>query len=104
MYGKLHSEESKKLMSKSHKENDTSGSNNPFFGKTHTKEVREKLRLINKNNQPHAKEYKILSPNGIIYTGTNINKFCREHNLSSSSMCLVRTGKKESFNGWTFII
>jgi len=45
LFGKKLSEEHKKKVSLNHA--DVSGERNPMFGKTHTKEVREKLRKFN---------------------------------------------------------
>jgi len=74
MYGKVHSETSRQKMSDSHKghlpwnkgkplsaehkqhlsENhaDFSGKNHPMYGKTHTNETKEQIRLTNKNKPP----------------------------------------------------
>lgn len=43
MLGKHHTDETKRLMSINHA--DFNGKNNPFFGKTHTKEVKDGFRL-----------------------------------------------------------
>ena len=41
MYGKKHSEETRKKMSEHHA--DVSGENNPFYGKKHSEETRKKM-------------------------------------------------------------
>lgn len=101
MHGKSHTAESKKKMSESHKLKDTTGKENPFYGKTHSEEVKQKLREINKNNEPNAQSYRFTSPEGIVFEGNNINRFCREYNLIPSSMCLVKQGKQKIHKGWT---
>lgn len=45
-YGKKHTEESKELMRRNHK--DMSRENNPFYGRDHTDETKQKLSRINK--------------------------------------------------------
>jgi len=55
MYGKHHSEESKKKMSDNHK--DISGENNPMYGKHHSKESCEKMSMhrMGENNPFYGK-------------------------------------------------
>lgn len=46
--------------------------------------------------------YRIISPEGQEFVVKNYNKFCKEHNLSSSTMCRIVNGHKKSCNGgWT---
>jgi len=48
----------------------------------------------------NEKHYSFISPNGIIYSGFNVSKFAREHNLSISKMNAVRSGVRKSSAGW----
>lgn len=48
----------------------------------------------------HCKKYRLMSPSGKIYEGENIDKFCRERNLSSSEISSVLTGRVKSHKGW----
>lgn len=43
----------------------------------------------------------ILSPEGIKYKVTNVQKFSREHKISNSSLHQVLTGKRKSCSKWT---
>lgn len=61
--------------------------------KTHTGIASQALKL--------SKEYRIVSPNGIIYTGRNISEFCAEHNLCKVSMAAVCRGSQKTHKGWT---
>jgi group I intron endonuclease len=47
------------------------------------------------------KKFKFKSPSGEILEGENIAEFCRNYNLSSSSMGCVLSGKRKSHKGWT---
>ena len=44
--------------------------------------------------------YKILSPEGIIFTTNNINAFCRENSLCASSLLKIIQGKLKHYKGW----
>jgi Mor family transcriptional regulator len=46
-------------------------------------------------------ECDVESPSGEILEGENIAEFCRNYNLSSSSMGCVLSGKRKSHKGWT---
>lgn len=47
-----------------------------------------------------SKPYALLSPDNILYTGTNISQFCREHNLNIKHMSALLLGKQRSHKGW----
>jgi hypothetical protein len=90
LYGKKHSEKTKKLQSKV-----KLGKNNPFYGKKHSQEWidnRIKLNCIF--------EYKITSPSGEIFYTRNLAEFCRKHNLNNGAMCLVANEKTKSYKKW----
>lgn len=50
MYGKNHSDETKKLISKNRK-NKTAGKNNPFYGKTHSEETKKIIIETNRKRK-----------------------------------------------------
>ena len=61
-----------------------------------------KLKEYLKNNpNSRLKYYKIISPEGTIYTIVgNLEKFCKEHKIYSGKMYDVLKGRLESYNGW----
>lgn len=48
-----------------------------------------------------AKEYKFISPEGVLTSIYNLRKFCQENNLTSSLMCKVNIGDRVHHKGWT---
>lgn len=46
-------------------------------------------------------EYTFVSPKGEIFTGSNIEEFCRQHKLTAPTMRCVHYGKYFQSNGWT---
>ncbi len=54
MYGKKHSEETKRKISEIKKET-SSGENNPFYGKKHTEETKRKIGEANKGSKGNCK-------------------------------------------------
>lgn len=45
--------------------------------------------------------FTVKSPTGEIITATNVNEFCRIHNLSLGNFYYVIAGKRKSHKGWT---
>jgi hypothetical protein len=92
-----HTEESKRKISKSLKGRVTRP--------PHTKEQRLKFSLKQKElgiKPPlQAKEFSFTSPEGIVYSGTNITNFSREHNLSLNALISLRCYKQYTHKGWT---
>jgi group I intron endonuclease len=70
---------------------------------SHTKE--EKSKNGRKGGLTRAKQtaryFKLLSPEGEIYTGKNMTDFCRKNNLTTSAICMVLNGKTKQHKGWT---
>lgn len=60
-------------------------------------------KYVNKLNEEHfhARNFKLLSPEGIVYEGTNVTKFCKEHGLQQQNITKVLLGKRKSHLGWT---
>lgn len=48
----------------------------------------------------NGKTFSLLSPDGILFEGVNLEKFARDNNLSSSSLRRVIGGKRKSHKGW----
>lgn len=48
-----------------------------------------------------AKYYNLTSPDGEVISIYNLNKFCRENNLSDSNIHKVLSGEREHHKGWT---
>jgi hypothetical protein len=102
---KKHSEESKKKMSDAHKGR---------VYKSLTEEHKKKLSESNKgkhiitdeiknkiSNSLCKKTYKLITPLGEELILKNITKFCKDNNLSLSSLRKVLYGKKTNYKGWT---
>jgi hypothetical protein len=75
--------------------------NNSFFGKTHTQEVRNRL------SETHSKCYNLISPNGEKIQVKNLKQFCSLHNLDYWSMNKLVNGKyisgkhiSSTYKGW----
>lgn len=71
--------------------------NKSNVGKTWSAEVRSKM------SDGSSKTYDgVVSPDGIVYSPiTNLNKFCKEHNLDRRGMAYVVAGKRPHWHGWT---
>lgn len=89
--GMKHSEEYKDRLKK-----EMLGKGNHFYGKTHTKEVREKLSSI------HKKPLYFISPSGeIVEEFTTIRMFCKKYNLCRSCIMRLIKGKQKQYKGWS---
>lgn len=67
---------------------------------------REKLAEAQKRGQEtiaqkYAKTYTFVDPNGVPTTITNLNHFCRNHNLNRAHMRSLHAGRLKSHKGWT---
>ena len=51
----------------------------------------------------HAKTYSLVNPDGEVVNIYNMNEFCRDKDLGSSSMIAVSLGKASHHKGWTAI-
>lgn len=49
----------------------------------------------------HAKAYALVSPEGEIITGTNMNNLCKKHGLNIGWLSMVVSGKAKQHKGWT---
>lgn len=98
-WGKHHSKSTKQKMSNSHK------------NKTFSKETRRKISIakkgtkrskesVNKSADSCAKDWLLISPQGMEYQVHNLAKFCREHSLAASHLSAVACGKRLQHKGW----
>tara|TARA_R100000687_G_scaffold81135_2_gene77650 strand:+ start:464 stop:931 length:468 start_codon:yes stop_codon:yes gene_type:complete len=63
----------------------------------------ENLRLLTPEDnvrEGRSKEFSYVSPDGEVFVGKNIKKFCTEHNLNHMYMCYLNSGKIKQFKGW----
>lgn len=94
--GHKHSEETKKLMSEKR-----TGQKDSLETKLKKRQSRKTWthseQTINKIAESNAKEYNFIAPDGNLITINNLNKFCRENNLSSRNMRKVHSGKSQFY-------
>lgn len=87
------SEKTKQRMSKA-KRGTQVGKNNPFYGKSHSIEHREKMGVV------MGKDWIVTDPDENEDIIHNLEKFCREKKLSSGLMNRVAKGKRSHHKGW----
>lgn len=88
MYGKHHSSATKIKMSKprSHKWSDAQ---------------KEKLVKIRCERKPETTlQWRVLSPDGLVYIAHGLGEFCREHGLGQGHMWQVAHGQRKHHKGW----
>ena len=124
MFGKTHSEESKRLMSEK-KKGLYSGENHPMYGKHHSEESKKKISESNlgkdawNTGKSWSEEYKkkmsqsksgkvswtkqwiVTFPDGHKEEVDNLAEFCRVHNLHRGNMSSVAKGKLKQYKGYT---
>ena len=74
------------------------GKNNPMYGKKHSQETIEKLRMSNSSFS--AKTYNFLH-DGQIITITNLKKYCQENKLIRCKMYKLHSGKIKKYKKYT---
>lgn len=74
-----------------------SGPLNPFYGKTHSRELCESRSL----NCSWLKEFTLTSPTGERISSKNVRRFARENNLDQSAVLRVISGKSKTHKGWS---
>lgn len=103
--GVKRSDETKQAISKA-----VSGYLHPMYGKTHTKESREKIAMSSsgrirskeasmKTSLALRKTYEFVSPDGVKFITDNMIEFCKQHTLSQKDMYKVASGTHRSKNG-----
>lgn len=48
-----------------------------------------------------SKSFKVKSPAGEVFEGSNLNEFCKLHGLTQTAMSAVCLGKRMQHKGWT---
>lgn len=100
-----------KKLSDEHRANIAKG----VTGRKFTEETKKRISNAKMGNKPPiltaeqrnaisikmANHFKVQSPDGTVYIGTNISKFCHEHELNTGAMSTVCTGKAKHHKGWT---
>lgn len=79
-----------------------SGSSHPLFGVGHKQKSIEKMRRSKKGlNNPNAKIFEFISPNGDVFiVKAGFNKFCSKNHLWHNAMTEVHRGLKKEHKGW----
>lgn len=54
-----------------------------------------------KSPETHSREFELVSPEGILYTGKNVAEFARQHKLDKANLYSLLNKKKLSCKGWT---
>lgn len=86
MFGKNHTEESKKKMSENSQK--LYGKDNPNYGR------------IYKEEEKTFDTWKIKNTNGEIKVINNLNMFCKENNLNASCMRDIHYGRMKKHKEW----
>lgn len=97
--GKYVSDETRRKLSQSH------------IGNRLSTETKKKLSLLWKGVRPcklaqqnsvvaSSKTYVLIDPTGVHREIHNMAQFCREHGYNKGQMCLLASGKKDSYRGW----
>ena len=93
MYGKCHTEETKKKISeniKKYYKNNPS----PNKGRKISDEVKKQI------SERNSKKYKLISPNGELTEIKNLTKFAKDNDLSIGCLGQVVAGRNKSHRGW----
>jgi hypothetical protein len=98
--GKTHSDDTKQFISKIHKSLQKDGGYRS--GILHTEDTKNKMRIAHSRRVPSkATGYIIESPNGQIFNVVHITDFCKDNNLSWSSLQKTFVTKKSPKYGKT---
>jgi hypothetical protein len=65
------------------------------------KSTQAKINMANSMDKTHSKNWLLISPDGIKFNITNLNKFCKLNNLNQSNMNQVALGKRKHHKRWT---
>lgn len=93
MWGKTHSEETKKKQSEKRKEW-FKNNESPIKGKPCLESTKNAL------SDKNSKNYTLVSPEGSIVEIKNLTKFAKENNLSIGCLQHVVSGRNKSHKGW----
>lgn len=85
---------------KEHLSRINTGSGNPNYGKTRSKETLDKMAKSMSKKEWNG----LVSPDGIVYNGImNLSKFAKDHNLNEYSLYGVFRGRRNSHKGWRLL-
>ncbi len=78
------------------------GEANPFYGKSHLSEAREKIRLARRNINPSRRALPVIliHPDGTEEWFPSAVEACKKHNLSKGNLCGVVNGKVPHTKGF----
>jgi hypothetical protein len=78
------------------------GEANPFYGKSHLSETRERMRLARENINPSRRSLPIIliHPDGTEEWFPSAVEACKKHNLSKGNLCGVVNGKVPHTKGF----
>jgi NUMOD3 motif len=96
--GYKHTDEFRKWQSEQKK--NLTGELNPFYGKKHNEETKQKMREDRKGKVRHCKKWIVTYPDGVEETVENMEKFCREHDISFSNLHKVVRGIIKQHKGY----
>lgn len=94
--GKLHSEETKKKMSESHKTESA-------LEKLRLNYEKHKISTIEAQRKAVSKKHILITPDGETIEVFNLNKFCRENGLKSSGFSNLLRLKRKKYKGWGYV-
>lgn len=67
--------------------------------------LRGRTKETHKGNKTQSeklsKNFRLISPDGVVFLGTNLREFCKVHNLNRGNMSSVCRGEMKSYKGWT---
>jgi group I intron endonuclease len=108
-FGKTFDKEYRRKLSEAHK-GIQAREKHPMFGKHHSDDTKRLIAQSLKNkqltgsNSHNAKTYgniQLLSPDGeLIMSIECLTEFCKTHNLQSANLCRVLNGQRQSHKGW----
>ena len=126
MYGRRHTEETRKLMSEKKKgkphrgatlsdetkaklsriasERYVSGWVSPLAGKPMSPETRRRLSYSKKGKISYTKTYQVSFPDGHTEIITNMAQFCRDYGFSRGNMYAVAKGRLNHYKGFRCVL
>ena len=98
--GYKHTEEARKKLVELN-----TGKNNAMYGRKHSEKTKKLMSRPQSQEQvlQKSKSFKLISPTGELIDGVNLRKFCRENNIDRPNLLKVLLGKKKSCKGYTAV-
>ena len=79
------------------------GKDHPSYGRRHTEEARKKMsKSRSGENNPLSISFWAVDPDGVKHIAIGINKFAKLHNLYGHAIVRVLKGKSKHHKNWTF--